>query len=331
MVTNLTSFQQLISFEVPDGTSAVFGFDKSFLKKNNLLSHPKGVILFIHGFNSSAKIWGNESEGFVEKALAHKFIPFVIDFSDPRNGSIINLADADLWFTFEFISKFLKTNFSSDNYPPINFVAHSMGGVILRYFLSTEINHKHHGSTELQKFSCKSAALLSVPNHGISKANSENIVRKLEKFIFDINSISKQKFSLHWPNKAFYQLLTGNSIIEQLQKDLPSNMWKEIYWMNFIAEKDLVVDKISAHFEAEEITYLKDNFLQKEYDATHMRNPLESFTDSLLEKIPFTDTKFFTNLEKKTPDVFGYVIKEPIYANEDLIDDYFAQLNTILH
>lgn len=326
---DLSSFLKLTSFKVPNGTADLLGFDLSYLKKQSWFSKPKGVILFIHGFNSSGHIWGTESEGFVSLALKNRYIPYAVEFSDSFGGSLINLANYDLAYSFNFVIETLKPAFSSKKFPKIHFVAHSMGGIITRYFLAKNFSHPKHSIEELKKLPLTSVALLSVPNHGMSKANSERVVKRLEKLVVEINAYSPTKYGLHLPENHFYQLLSGNNIFQGFFNDLSTNMWPEIYWMNFIAERDIVVEKKSSFFEPEEVTFLGKNFYQKEYDATHMRNPLESFTDSLKGKIPFFDTKVFPNFEDTKLDFLGYVIKGPIYANEDLLSDYFAKIASL--
>ena len=103
-------------------------------------------------------------------------------------------------------------------------------------------------------------------------------------------------------------------------------MWPELFWMNFIATKDLVVDRPSSFFPPEEVVYLKKNFYQADFDATHMKNPLHSFSDAVYSKIPFSDSKLFSKLESKTPDFLGYLTKEPIYANAEVIGEYFKSI-----
>ena len=324
----MSSFQSLSTKDVSDGTATIFGLEQSFLKKEKFFSKAQGVLLFIHGFNSSAEIWGNQSEGFVSSAIKKKYIPFVIDFSDSFNGSIVNLADQDLFFLFEFVRTFLKDHFTSQQLP-IHFVAHSMGGIILRYFLSFNHKHTNHTAEDLKKSNLKSAALLGVPNHGISKSNSDNLVSKMEKFIMDFNALAGKKYTLKLANKAFFQLLSGNSIIDSLLENLSSNMWPELFWMNFIGNRDIVVDKNSSFFPTEEVEYLQSNFYQMDFDATHMRNPFHSFTNALVKKIPFTDSKFFSRIEKKTPDFLSFLTKDPIYANTSLIEDYFSRITAL--
>ena len=319
----MNSYKELDTFKVPDGTSTLFGLEQSFVKKNRLLSKTKGIIIFIHGFNSSAQIWGDEAQGFVSVAIDKRYLPFVIDFSDSFNGSIVNLADFDLWYAYKYVKDFLASTYSNDKIPSINFVAHSMGGIILRYFLSLKHDHVNHQASDLQSDPIHTVALLGVPNHGISKRNSDNFVSKMEKIIKDFNTFAGKKRSLKIANKAFFQLLSGNSIITSLLENLYTNMWPELFWMNFIAERDIVVERNSSFFPPEEISYLQDHFYQNEFDATHMRNPFHAFTNALHEKIPFTDSKLFAKIEDKTPDFFGYLTKDPIYGNNDLVEEYF--------
>ena len=332
----LSSFDKITTFEVPDGTTTLFGFDTSFLKSKKLISHPKGVLLFIHGFNSSAQIWGNEDTGFVSESVKQGYLPFVIDFSDSFKGSIVNLSDYDVFYCFKYIQEFYHDNVDRYNLPNKHFIAQSMGGIILRYFLSLQHTHKNHNPADFQKMNFRSAALLGVPNHGISKANSDNLVSKMDKIIKDFNSFAGEKFSVKLVNKAFYQLLSGNPVIETLLKDLPTNMWPQLQWLNFIAKRDIVVDRVSSYFPPEEVAFLMDHFHQEDFDATHMKNPLHSFTDpiqglkdSLQEKMPFADKNILAKIEKRTPDFLGILTKDPIYANKDLIKTYFNFISKI--
>ena len=69
--------------------------------------------------------------------------------------------------------------------------------------------------------------------------------RKINKFI---DPLSKT---------TFYQLFSGNKIISSLTENLEQNMWQRLYWINFIATKDLIVSSESSHFKSEEVAYLK--------------------------------------------------------------------------
>lgn len=324
----MSSYQLLKDFSVPDGTASIFGFSESFLKKK-ILSNAKGIILFVHGFNSSAKIWGDENNGFVSLSIKNQFIPFVVDFSNARIGSIANMANFDLHFCFIYIQDFLSKNKAKKTPLPFHFVAHSMGGVITRYFLSTTVPHDNYDVSELKMTNIKSVALLGVPNHGISKSNSDNFVAKMEKIISDFNSFSGPKHSIKLVDQAYFQLLSGNTIITSLLNDLSTNMWPELFWMNFIAQFDIVVDHNSSFFNEDEVAFLGDNFLQKEFDATHMKNPLKKFTDMATKKIPFNNNKFLSSLEIKKPDFLGYLVNEPIYANKDLMKEYFVLVSKL--
>lgn len=319
----MSIYQSLETVKVPAGSATIYGLDQSFLKKNKFLNQTKGIILFVHGFNSSAQIWGDDKNGFVASTIQNHYIPFVIDFSDSLNGSIINLADQDLFSMVDYVRNFLQNNHLTNKRLPLFFITHSMGGIITRYFFSLKHQHAKHTASDLHNLNIKAIALLGVPNHGISKANSDNFVTKMEKIIGEFNSLAGEKHSVTLVNKAFFQLLSGNSIISSLLADLPSNMWPELFWMNFIASKDIVVDRTSSFFPPEEVSYLKNNFYQTEFDATHMRNPFHAFTDALHNKIPFTDSKLFSKIESKTPDFLGYLTKEPIYANTELIEEFF--------
>ncbi len=325
----MNSYQSLVTFETPDGNATLYGLEQSFILENKFLKHLQGIIIFVHGFNSSAQIWGDKDNGFVSSAIKEQYLPYVIDFSDSLNGSIVNMADWDLYYVYDYIKQFLESQGLKNKHVPINFVSHSMGGIITRYFLSLKHDHPNHSASDLKAFNIKSVALLGVPNHGISKRNSDNLVSKMEKFILDFNSYAGKKYSLKLADKAFFQLLSGNSIITSLLNDLPSNMWPELYWMNFIASRDIVVDRISSYFPPEEVNFLKKNFYQTDFDATHMRNPFHAFTNALVEKMPFSDSKMFAKIENRTPDFLGFLTKDPIYANKSLIQEYFKLIKKL--
>ena len=64
-----------------------------------------------------------------------------------------------------------------------------------------------------------------------------------------------------------------------------------------IQPKDLVVSKESSSFDSREISYLESNFIQLEFDVTHMKNPLSLFTDLINNSIrKFMDMAEFTIL-----------------------------------
>jgi hypothetical protein len=62
-----------------------------------------------------------------------------------------------------------------------------------------------------------------------------------------------------------------------------------------------------------------------------MKNPFYSFTNKIQgkiqEKITFNDNGLIAKFEKKFPD-FGFITKDPIYANDMLIKLYFDLLDS---
>ena len=97
--------------------------------------------------------------------------------------------------------------------------------------------------------------------------------------------------------------------------------------MNFFGSKDLVVSKESSSFDSREISYLESNFIQLEFDVTHMKNPLSLFTDLINNSLKkFMDmAEITTKVEEKVPSV-TYLTNDPIYNHLPLIKKYFELL-----
>jgi hypothetical protein len=290
-----------------------------------------GTVIFIHGFNSTYKIWGNlnKPNSFLKQFYDYGFNCYTINFSNTILTSIVELADEELEQGIDFIlSKFQEMK-------KLVFIAHSLGGVILRYYLDVDLQHQYHKSNDLKRrLNISTIALLASPNHGISVSSSvfrdskkEMQLKSHDKNIFqEINSETsfREKIKNKFQSNVLSELYYDSKLMYTLNNDVSSNLWPEIPIYNFIASDDIIVNSGSANFHPNEIDYHK-NFHQQEFKSVHMKNPFEwrELTNFLnLKELK----KIKSNLEERIPGLKYFTLK-PIYQNLNVIKYLKEQLN----
>jgi hypothetical protein len=273
-------------------------------------SENRGTAVFIHGFNSSYKIWGNlnEPNSFFKQFYDYGFNCYTVNFSNTILTSITELADEELEQSIDFVLSKLQEK------EKLVFITHSLGGVILRYFLDVNISHLYHNSIDLKKKGNISLiALLALKKHDenfFQLINSETSLREKIKHKIKSNVLSE----LYFDSKLMYTL----------NNDVSSNLWSEIPTYNFIASDDIIVSRESVNFHPNEIAYHK-NFHQQEFKSVHMKNPFEwrELTDFLnLKELK----KIKSDLEERIPGLKYFTMK-PIYQNLNVINYLKERLN----
>ncbi|MHA2270675.1 MAG: esterase/lipase family protein [Candidatus Hodarchaeales archaeon] len=217
------------------------------------MPNPGPPILFVHGFNSSSEIWldkeGGE-DGFVNIASRQGLNPWTLDLSDPTLSDVRKLAVEDLHEGVRFVFQEKKQK--------LRLVCHSMGGLLAR--IVTTQNLLPDVPEFLSTPYLEEVALLSVPNHGYGRSFSE-LTRIAEGLMDLFAGDTKEKFA-----KPFFQMLSGTSLISQLNKNPP--LCPDLSWKNCVALEDLIIPPESAMFGKVE-TISVPYFEQRLFHASH--------------------------------------------------------------
>ena len=326
----------LTNIRSPYGTGGLYGYE---------IPNARGTVLFVHGFHSSSRIWTSDRIGLAEFFLQNNFNCYAIDFSMPTTGSLVTLADYELARAYQWIT-------ARNPSKSCVIIAHSMGGLITRYFLDKDENHPIHNPEHIaESKNILSVVLLATPNHGValSKAKykpatnnstsrpvvmsapfqnhtqDEEFAIKIKIKEFLNSNSSKEMKKLHELMKTSSLELRANSlIIHTLNDHLSANLWPELRWVNVVGNLDLVVDRKSAEFSQEEIDFLYD-FHQTRFDVTHMKNPFAWLSSSLSKYRSSIDILTIEhNIEKFIPNT-AYLTKPPIYADKQ-VQNYLGEL-----
>lgn len=318
----------LTKIESPYGNGDLYGYE---IPKH---TESRGFILFVHGFHSSSNIWssGPNNSGLAELFLHNNFNCYAINFSTSTTGSMSTLADYELAGAFHWI---IERNPSEK----CVIIAHSMGGLISRYFLDKDEKHPLHNPNQIaQNGNILSVALLATPNHGVailktkykpatnncnpdltslnkdSNDHSQNDESDIRIKIKDILSSSRSKGTKKLNElikTSPLELRADSFIIRALNDHLSANLWPQLRWINIIGDLDLVVDDESAAFTQEEVKFLND-FHQNHFNVTHMRNPFAWLSPYLSKYYNKVD---INNIEKLIPKS-AYLTKSPIYGDK---------------
>ncbi len=284
-------------------------------------SEGESIILLIHGFNSSEKIWlppeGKEKTFSVAKHLSERdFSVWMLRFSDSLKADIKDLAFHDLKRSLELIERLESQKTSI-------IVAHSMGGIVVRYFL------QKHGKKGCSEF-LSAVVLLGVPNHGVAPFFFLKDSESMDAWVFQFMLMMENKSLVSFSNKVFFQMLDRSALMQELNSS-DKLLHPDLTWYNAIGTKDIFVTRDSASFTEDELKragvkhYHEDEFL-----ATHMDNAFQ-FLHGLykpLLKNAFSkeEHRRIDKLLKKTVETLEYVVVPPIYRSKACFEWWYQGL-----
>ncbi|MFX0087190.1 MAG: esterase/lipase family protein [Candidatus Hodarchaeota archaeon] len=209
-------------------------------------------ILFVHGFGSSPSIWFKYHDSLGKFFLEKEEIDvWSLGISNAIRGDIELLAKEDLYASLNFIYKRSETQ--------IHIIAHSVGGIMVRFLLCPHFNHSHLKAEEF----VRGVTLLSVPNHGTNKFKSDKI--------WNMMSLITNYISF---NQLFVQVLKSSSLISSLNHHRPC-LNPKVKWQNAISTFDNLIEPESMRFTEEELSEI--DIEQREFPCDHIVYPLKWF------------------------------------------------------
>ncbi|MFX0184901.1 MAG: esterase/lipase family protein [Candidatus Hodarchaeota archaeon] len=207
-------------------------------------------ILFIHGFGSTPEVWFKYSDSLGEFFLQKEEIDvWSLGLSNAIFGDIELLAQEDLYASLNFIYQRSETR--------VHIIAHSVGGIIVRFLLCPHINHSF---LHVEEF-VRGVSLLSVPNHGTNKFKSDRI--------WNMMSLVTNYISF---NQLFVQVLRSSKLINSLNRNQPC-LNPKIKWQNAISTFDNLIEPESMRFAKENL--LGVDIEQREFPCDHTVYPLK--------------------------------------------------------
>ena len=255
-------------------------------------------VLFIHGFNSSEKIWysyknrGIYYEGFAEKALEDGYDVWLLGLSKSKMANLIELAEDDLLSA-------LITIFSITN-KKIKIVAHSMSGVLCRYLTHPVYYEKTR--SDIMEFMVDEIVTLATPHQGFTvKQKFKNKISSLFEH-FEIWASKKRRNPLY---SGFFQFLSQSEFFITLNTNFYFN--PAIKWTNAVAKHDFFIHKSSIL-----PTETMQGVDQKFFNVNHFKVPFSDIIITIKNKFSLKSPKmdFFT-----TPpiywsvDVYNWIFK----------------------
>ncbi|MFW9906186.1 MAG: esterase/lipase family protein [Candidatus Thorarchaeota archaeon] len=207
-------------------------------------------VLFVHGFGSSPENWFKYPDSLGKFFLQKEDIDvWSLGLSNAINGDIEVLAQEDLYSALNFIYK------KSESL--IHIIAHSVGGIIVRFLLGPHFNQSYLKTEEL----VRGVSLLSVPNHGTNKFKSDRI--------WNLMSLITNYISF---NQLFVQVLRSSELICTLNRYKPC-LNPKIKWQNAISTFDNLIEPESMRFTEEESSDV--DIEQREFPCDHIVYPLK--------------------------------------------------------
>ena len=247
----------------------------------------KPPVLFIHGFNSSEKIWFSHKkfsvfyEGFAEKALQDGYDVWILGLSKSKMADLMELAEDDLLSALQII--FAITH------KKIKIVAHSMSGVLARY-LSHPIYFESINSDRMENLGFE-VVTLATPHHGftVKQKFKNKIINTFEHFE---NWVSHKKGSPLY--SGFFQFLSQSEFFVSMNAN--EYFSSEIKWTNAVAQHDFFIHR-SSILPIETVT----NVNQKFFNVNHFQLPLSDLVIHILQKLKIKSKKmdFYT-----TPPIY---------------------------
>ncbi|MHA2298654.1 MAG: esterase/lipase family protein [Candidatus Hodarchaeales archaeon] len=256
---------QKVVYELVDGK------DTAFLTRHTLGSPISSKpILFVHGIGSSTEVWFRYDDSLGTKLLElndknPRYSIWALQLRQAIRGDIVEMAHGDLWTV-------LETIFEESGGEKTRIIAHSMGGIVARYFTSQKIEHPYPNSFISKTID--EVDLLAVPNHGILEEGSalSSTFSKLKKRIDQIFMETETEKDSQDYGLAWIQLMKQSKLMKKLNRD-GNFLHPEIKWKNAIALHDKIVPVWSAKLDEKE-DLLQCSFEQKFFHADHMNYPL---------------------------------------------------------
>ncbi|MFW9855961.1 MAG: esterase/lipase family protein [Candidatus Thorarchaeota archaeon] len=217
---------------------------------NETVDRRGSPVLFVHGFGSSPRIWFKYPDSLGKFFLKKEELDvWSLGLSNAISGDIEILAQEDLYASLVFIYKRDKKR--------IHIIAHSIGGIIVRYLLCPHFDHFSFNAEDL----VSGVSLLSVPNHGTNKFKSDRI--------WNMMSLITNYISF---NRLFVQVLRSSKLIGSLNRHKPC-LNPKIKWQNAISTFDNLIEPESMRFAEEDMTDIEIE--QREFPCDHIVYPLK--------------------------------------------------------
>lgn len=235
---------------------------------------------------------------------SHNLDCWSLGLSNAISGDIQLLAHQDLLTAIHFIYQKREK--------PLVLVAHSMGGIIVRVFISPHLNHPY----PLQKIEkmLKGVVLLTVPNHGVALTDISRIeetVRLIQNFIASKETLAPDL------GLGFIQLVSKSQLLKKINSKPPLN--PHIKWINIVGSFDRIVPLESALFTQNEIEQLPaGNLIQHEFPCDHMTYPLTTTLQKMTQSIPLLENALRDTVFRiypavhRFPEVGEFILKEMI-------------------
>ncbi len=280
------------------------------------------AILLLHGFNSSEKIWlppRDLGRFSVARKLADKgFSVWLLRFSDSLVADIKNLALHDFNTALELIERI-------EGRRVFCIVAHSMGGIVFRYFLQ-KYGRKHHAG-DLSR-----GILLAVPNHGVSPFFFLKNSDSMDAWVFQFLLLIENKSLVSLSNRVFFQMMDRSSLMREINAS-EKVLHPDLVWYNAIGIKDIFVTRGSASFSEDELKRAGvREYHEEEFLATHMDNAfqfLRSLYDPILRNtFSREEHRKMDKVLRRTVETLEYLVVPPIYRSKACFEWWFKGLFT---
>ncbi|MHA1449177.1 MAG: esterase/lipase family protein [Candidatus Hodarchaeales archaeon] len=263
-------------------------------------------VLFIHGFNSSNKIWmsykrhGSFFTGFAEKARDDGYDSWTLRLSRSKRGDLLQLAEDDLFSAITIIHE--KTG------KKIKIIAHSMAGLLCRLLTNSDVftPENVHAAEKMISEVC----MLATPHHGFSFKKGihfKKVTKVVDRFEHWLASLDGSKASQVM--KAFFQLLSASDLFNKM---MTNDFNPSIMWFNAVAYEDYLISE-SAKLPDQNI----DNLKQKVFDVHHFKIPFSELVQYIVER-----ENIHTRL-KRFEDELDILKKPPIYRSEEVYEWIF--------
>lgn len=262
-------------------------------------------VLFIHGFNSTQKIWFSHKHkdifynGFAEKAIEDGYDVWSLNLSKPKMGNLIELAEDDVLTSIKIVYNATKRK--------IIIVAHSMAGVLCRYL--TYNNFSVNNSKNEIDLMVSEIFTLATPHQGFTikqkfQNKISNLIEKFENWV-----ANNHKIPFYF---GFFQFLSQNDLFQKLNAE--TMLHPSIKWYNAIAQHDIFIHE-SSKLPNEKL----NNVDQRIFKVHHFKIPFSDFFVSIVEKMKIKEN--WNSFYKKV----GFIENPPIYWSDEVYDWIFSR------